>query len=343
MDAYAFIQGTDHVCYRYRLKQYMPLLAAYGVRVVPVVLGRRTAGRWWVLRSQEPTGTCLLQRRLLDRVSLRLLRNLCDRLLFDIDDAVAFRDGLDGKGYFSPRKLARFQRTVEQADTVIAGNVYLAGLAREAGARDVLVIPTAVDVHRYMAASRSRTDDRVRIVWIGSRSTLRYLARLRPVFEWLCRALPNRWTLRVICDRFPDWPGVPMERICWREDAEVQALVSADIGIAPMTDDRWTRGKCGLKLLQYMAAALPVVASPVGVQPEIVCEGHTGLLAHTARDWVDALAYLIAEPEARVALGRAGRARCLQRYDIHVWAEALAKALLGPDRERSIDSSTQAA
>ncbi len=344
MEAYAFIQAARHVCYRYRILQFLPLLASYGIYFRPIVLGSGVFSRWRRLRGLPRLEAAILQRRLLDRLSLATVRKLSRRLIFDIDDAVAYRDGGGGKSSFSRQRLRRFRRTVELADVVIAGNSYLAGLALEAGARQVAVIPTCVDVRRYMAVTRRRVDGgRVRIAWIGSRSTLRYLMPLRPVFEWLARAVPDRWLLRVICDAFPDWHGVPMERIDWSESTEVRALVEADIGIAPLADDRWTRGKCGLKVLQYMAAGLPVVATPVGVQREMVVDGQSGFHARTLREWVDALAHLIAHPSLRQQLGRAGRLRCLRDYDVHTWAEPLARVLLETDHANTRNPQTQAA
>jgi len=329
MDVAALTESTQHVCYRYRLRQFVPLLALHDIVLVPVALPQGVLRRWRQIGSLNPAAVAVLQRRLLDAFSFRMLRRRFTRLVYDFDDAVNLRDKLRRGSHYCRRRAGRFRRTVAEADIVIAGNHYLAGLAYEAGAERVTVIPTCVDVERYRLPPEPTTTDRpVRIVWIGSRSTLRYLEPLRPVFEWLAR-VASGWVLRIICNHFPDWPHVPIEKVRWSEQGEVRALMESDIGVAPLPDDPWTRGKCGLKLLQYMAAGLPVVASPVGVQRDLVLQDRTGFFARTKREWADALGYLMGAPEARRLLGMAGRARCESRYDIRVWGRTLAHTLTG--------------
>jgi glycosyltransferase involved in cell wall biosynthesis len=163
-------------------------------------------------------------------------------------------------------------------------------------------------------------------VWIGSTSTLRGLERARGLLEEIGRSCP-RLSLHVVCDRFLALASLDVTPCPWSEAGEAVALAAADIGISWVPDDLWSRGKCGLKLLQYMAAGLPVVANPVGVQAEIVRHGETGFLAETPQQWVQAISRLAGDPELRRRLGLAGRRRIEAEYHVKTgaarWTELL--------------------
>jgi glycosyltransferase involved in cell wall biosynthesis len=135
--------------------------------------------------------------------------------------------------------------------------------------------------------------------------------------------------LKLICDRFVEFPGLPVERCVWSEAAEAQEIASADIGIGWVPDDPWSRGKCGLKVLQYQAAGLPVVANAVGVQSDFVRDGETGFIATTTEEWVKAIRMLAHDAALRRRLGAAGRQQVEARYSVDVggrlWIEALAR------------------
>jgi glycosyltransferase involved in cell wall biosynthesis len=152
-----------------------------------------------------------------------------------------------------------------------------------------------------------------KIVWIGSPENLVYLNLIRPALTRLTARHPTL-TLRVICSRFPDWPGVNVERVAWSAATEAHALASADIGVMPLTDDEWARGKCAFKLLQYMAAALPCVASPIGANTEAVLDGVTGFHARNDLEWEAALGRLVESAALRAQFGAAGHAHVTERY-----------------------------
>jgi glycosyltransferase involved in cell wall biosynthesis len=122
-------------------------------------------------------------------------------------------------------------------------------------------------------------------------------------------------TLRVVSSHFPDWPEVRVERVPWSEAAEVPALASADVGIMPLSDDDWSRGKCAFKLLQYMAASLPSVASPVGANRDVVLEDRTGCLAGGPQEWTARLREILTSPARAAAMGRAARESVRRRFD----------------------------
>ncbi len=157
-----------------------------------------------------------------------------------------------------------------------------------AGATTVRVIPTCVEESAYRPKSVGASPaGRLEMVWIGSSSTLNGLERQRTLFERLGREVPGL-RLRMICDRFLEFASLPVVPVTWDERTEADELSRGDVGISWVPDDRWSRGKCGLKVLQFQAAGLPVVANPVGVHTRMIEPGTSGFLADTADDWVTA-------------------------------------------------------
>ena len=311
----ALAESESHVCCRYRLAAFRGALAVTGhtldIRPLPQsLLGRFTLGR--DLTSYDAV---ILQRKLLPRWATALLRRRARRLIFDFDDAVWLRDSYSAKGFDDPKRAARFRATVAACDLVIAGNDYLATEARTVVPSDrVRVIPTCVDVTKY-ALTRPPSEQPLRLVWVGSSSTLKGLERFAPTLSAIGRAIPGT-RLKLVCDRFAEFPGLTVEPCAWDEATEADEIATADIGIGWVPDDPWSRGKCGLKVLQYQAAGLPVVANPVGVQADFVCDGITGFRATTTDEWVNAVRTLAADAGLRQQLGAAGRRQVEERYSV---------------------------
>jgi glycosyltransferase involved in cell wall biosynthesis len=201
-------------------------------------------------------------------------------------------------------------------DVVAAGNEVLAGAARPA-AHEIMVLPTSIDTAVYLATT-ALPEAPPTIAWIGSPENLIYLEMIRPALARLAARHPTL-KLRVISSHFPDWPEIHIERIPWNAQTEAQALAGAHLGVMPLTDDEWSRGKCAFKLLQYMAASLPCVASPVGANTEAVQDGVTGFHARSTEDWERALERLIVSPELRAAFGASGRAHVERRYALRAY------------------------
>jgi glycosyltransferase involved in cell wall biosynthesis len=168
--------------------------------------------------------------------------------------------------------------------------------------------------------STAGPDEPPRIVWIGSPENLVYLEMVRPALARLTKRYP-RLLLRVICSQFPDWADVAIEKVNWSSATEAQSLAGAHIGIMPLTDDAWSRGKCAFKLLQYMAAALPCVASPVGANTEAVLDAVNGFHAVNVDQWEQSLEKLITSPELRARFGAKGREHVQQRYSMQAYRE----------------------
>jgi hypothetical protein len=164
------------------------------------------------------------------------------------------------------------------------------------------------------------------MVWIGTTSTLRGIERAAPLMEALGRDNPGL-RLKVICNRFPNFQHLPVVACPWSRATEAEELAASDIGISWTPDDAWSRGKCGLKVLQYMAAGLPVVANPVGMHAELVRHGETGYLASTPEQWQYAIARLRANDDLRQRMGQAGRWHFELRFTIDtaigVWKDVL--------------------
>jgi glycosyltransferase involved in cell wall biosynthesis len=231
------------------------------------------------------------------------LRRCGKKIIYDFDDAIMY-DARDAQTPDRKRKKA-FQRTVKLADMVIAGNSYLAEHAREFNS-NVAVIPTGLDTSAYKVQVSPIKDGKIRLVWIGSSSTLRYLAEIKTALEEIGSRLDNV-ILRIICDEFLDLKNMKVEKVQWSFQNQAIDLVASDIGLAPLPDNAFTRGKCGFKILQYAAAGLPTVASPVGVNAEYASNGVTGFHATNTAEWITSISRLIENAELRKTMGRQAR------------------------------------
>jgi glycosyltransferase involved in cell wall biosynthesis len=320
--------GSNLPSTRYRVLQYIPWIERNGARVTTAVAPSGWFARWRLFREAEAYDVVVLQKRLMVPWFVGRLRKHARRLVYDFDDAVLFGSSSKG-GIASASRSRRFRATVGAADLVIAGNDYLGELAAP-HARRTVVIPTAVDPAKYDAAAvaRTRDDAVVKLGWIGGKSTVAYLDLVRGALETI-GAAHDCARLKVVSDAFPKLRSLPVEAKSWAEADEAADVADFDIGLAPLTDDLWARGKCGLKTLQYMAASKPVVCSPVGVQREMVRPGLSGLWATSRQEWVEALAQLIRAPEERARMGAAGRKILNERYSLARNAPAFVEAVCG--------------
>jgi glycosyltransferase involved in cell wall biosynthesis len=307
MHVIGLVKAIEHVCCRYRLAAFAPALAPLGHRLEPRPWPSAWFSGLWFHRQLRQADAVIVQRRLVPAWELRLLRRSVKRLIYDFDDAVFQRDSYSPGGPTSPGRWAGFSRMVRTADFVVAGNPYLAERASELGGpANIEIVPTCVDPRRYPLARHQRAGSGLQLAWIGSSSTMQGLELSRSLWDYIGQRLPDV-ALKLICDRPVSLRYLPVHFRPWSEPEEGAELAGADIGVSWLPDDAWSRGKCGLKVLQYMAAGLPVVANPVGVQAQMVRHGVTGFLAETPEEWCTAIQRLAANPELRRSLGRAGR------------------------------------
>jgi glycosyltransferase involved in cell wall biosynthesis len=330
------MESVDHVCCRYRLAAFRSLFQRaghdLGLRPLPQAFWQRLN----VGRSVRSADVVILQRRLLPAWQLYLLRRAARRLIFDFDDAVFLRDSYAAKGLHSASRLRRFAAVAGVADLVVAGNTFLADqAARWAKPGRVRVIPTCVAPDRYPQAQHAAAGGGVQLVWVGSPSTLRGLEAIRPLLEQIGRCSPGL-RLKIVCDRFLQLQHLPVIACRWSADTEATEIAAADIGISWVPDDLWSRGKCGLKVLQYMAAGLPVVANPVGVQAEMVRHGENGYLAATPEQWLEAISRLAENPLLRRRLGQAGRRQVEDCFSVATGAESWLQLLAPWQHDRSV-------
>jgi glycosyltransferase involved in cell wall biosynthesis len=258
----------------------------------------------------------ILQRRMPSTASLAMLRSLVPRLVYDFDDAVFLRDSFHPEGPHCAKRARRFRGVVQAADAVIAGNAFLyAQASLWLDPARLHIIPTCLDSDRYPASDHARHVDAPELVWIGTASTLRSLAQFRPLLEEVGARVPGL-RLKIICDEFLRLDRIEVVPCLWAEQTEAAELAGTQVGLSWLPDDLWSRGKCGLKVLQYMAAGLPVIANPVGLHRELVVPGVTGFLVETAGEFAAALSRLRADADLRRRLGQAGRALVRERFHI---------------------------
>lgn len=297
---------------RYRLLQFLPFLEREGmeVRVVfPAELDRqRRAGAALV-----PAGArvCWIQKKLLPRGVVRGLAR-SHRLVFDFDDAIWTSEKGPRSFVARWRTRARLHYTLRRSAVVIAGNDYLADYARRHAAL-VRVVPTVLDTDRYRTRVHAARDV-VTLGWIGHSVNFRYLRELAPALRRLAASRPIR--LLVVADQAIALDGLEVENRAWSETRETADLLDMDIGLMPLADDEWTRGKCAFKAIQYMAAGVPPVASDVGANRQLVDSGRDGFLATTEQQWCEALERLAGDVDLRARLGRNARAKVEAGYSL---------------------------
>lgn len=290
---------------RYRRSRYgvFGLLAAY-LRRLQVLTTARRYDLIWIEKEALPWLPAWIERWLLRDGAYAV----------DIDDAVFHQYDMHPVRWVRRFMGRRLDRTMARAKLVVAGNSYLAARASTSGARRVEIVPTVVDLDRYPPLARALSSAPARIVWIGSPTTSRYLRIIAGALAQLARR--HRFRMRVIGVEEFQIPGVDIEFLPWSDESEVAHLQACDIGVMPLHSSPWDLGKCGYKLVQYMACGLPVVASRVGANIDIVAHGETGFLVDDEAEWVSMLERLLDDPVARERMGRAGRHRVEAHYCI---------------------------
>ncbi len=254
-----------------------------------------------------------------------LLRVLKIPYVVDYDDAVFHRYDMHSNLLIRIFLKHKIDRVMSHAALVIAGNEYLADRAIMAGAQKVEYLPSVVDVGQYVLREQTAGSS-FEIGWIGSPVTVPNLDLIRDALNALYLEVKFRIALMGAEDANP-FPDVPTTRLPWSEESELTIGQKFDIGVMPLIDGPFERGKCGYKLVQYMSGGIPIIASPVGVNRQIVQPNINGYLAESTTDWLTALRDLMNNPQKRFNMGRAGRQRAEQMYNLQVTAPRLMSLL----------------
>ncbi len=329
----AYTAGATVPSARFRVRQYIPWLHAEGVDVrehlsvlgsyppsgtlrrllwAPLVIAERSASAL-CSRSADVT---LFQREMVSTLLTAEPLTRGPRVL-DVDDAI-----------FLHRKGVTARRLAALCDLVICGNAYLAEAFRQWN-RNVRILPTAIDTDRFVPKEPAPAGTR-RIGWSGMSSGFRYLEEIAPA---LGRVMDRHRDVRLtlVADRLPALEGIDpgrIEFIPWSESVEVPAVQSFTVGLMPLADDAWSQGKCSFKLLTYMACGTPAVASPVGMNADVLAAGG-GLPAATPEEWEEAIVYLLEDERAAARMGIEGRQVVEQHYSLRTLAPRLAALLKG--------------
>ena len=335
---------------RYRIEQWLPHLKAQGITVDLIPFAdealMRHLHRPGRRAMKAVAGASRFARRFLDVVAatrydvVLIHRNvavggpaLLERLLsltgkpviFDFDDAIFLLHTTEANRRFGWLKFPGKTATICRLSAhIVTGNSYLAEYARQFNNR-VTIIPSSVDTDCYRPAKKSKSNGRVVIGWMGSSTSQTHLEMFAPA---LSKLLARRDVeLRVVSDREPVLQGVRFNWRPWSAGTEIEELVQFDIGIMPMPDDQWARGKCAMKALLYMSAGIATVCSAVGANCDVIRHGENGLLAKTTEDWANHLGALIDDPRLRERLGLAGRQTIEQRYSMKSSAELFSRVV----------------
>ena len=238
------------------------------------------------------------------------------KVIYDFDDAIWHFDVSEANkkvGWL--KKPGKTANIITMADLVFAGNKYLAEFAHHYN-ENVVIVPTTIDTDEYKPAPFRNTNP-VCIGWSGSITTIRHFEMVTPIYKRLKDRFGDRISFKVIGDGSYRNEALGIQGIAWKKQDELQELSLMDIGVMPLPDDEWAKGKCGLKGLQYMAMSIATVMSPVGVNSEIIRDGENGFLPATEDEWVEKLSQLITDVELRRRLGEAGRRTVLEHYSVN--------------------------
>ncbi len=314
----------EYASSRHRVFQFLPFLREAGIqfKVLPApqrLFRKRIAYVPRLLWMAFRHDVLFVQKRVFPGWVVWLLQFLNARIVFDLDDAVYL------EAHVAPKIAALLRITA----VVIAGNDFLAGYARQFN-DNVVVVPTVVNTDEYqpVPALAKAKDAPLVIGWIGNDPNRGDFQEMKPVLDWLGKQYGNEVVLRVISGRpLAMETAVTQQFVPWQLETALTELQKIDIGIMPLLDNAWTRGKCGFKLIEYMALGLPVVASPVGVNGEIVQHSQNGFLADDPVSWQNYLTLLIEDAELRRQMGLSARQRIEAHYSIQAVLPTLINVL----------------
>ncbi|MDY6793026.1 MAG: glycosyltransferase family 4 protein [Thermodesulfobacteriota bacterium] len=304
---------------RFRVKEFIPFFKKHGVEVELVRVSEDMISRYRNFKHLSNFDMVIVQRKLLSPIDLFFVRHFAKKMIFDFDDAIMYRSSRHGN-HHSWSKMKKFKAMMIAVDGVIAGNTYLKNeAAKFISPEKIYVIPTIVDLKEYSIKNYDTTKKDFIIGWIGTSGNLHYLKSIAPALEKLNKKYKNI-KLKIVCDRFFDLNNIEVIKKIWRPEDVEQDLKSFDVGVMPIKDDLWARGKCGLKVVQYLAAGVPAVVSPVGLNKDLAIPDKTGFWANDIEDWTDKISQLVDHPNKRMKMGLAGRKLVQDKYSLQTQA-----------------------
>lgn len=334
MNVLVIISNPTRASYRQRVKVFLDILHSHGVFAQVEKLPKNPLHRMELFKKSVNYDCVFLHKKALNYLDAIWLKKYSKTIVYDFDDAIMYN--AEHPDRYDLKRQKAFKRITEASNMIIAGCPYLAEKAKVFNP-NVYVLPTGLDTKIFNTEYSIPKDDKIRLVWIGSDSTIRYLEEIVPALEEIGSRFKNV-ILRIICDTFIDLKNMPVEKKVWSLETQVPDLLSSDIGLAPLTDNVFTWGKCGFKILQYAAAGLPVVTSPIGVNSDYVRNNISGFHASSISEWVEKTSILIKDSDLRKRMGKVGKEDVAQ-YDIDVIGERLANLLLKYDPSRKYEIS----
>jgi len=303
MKIFVLANNLNRPGFKQRIELYLDILRENGIDCEVEELPSGSLARRKLFKRALDFDGVLLHKKGLNPFDAFWLRRYSKKIIYHFDDAIMYSTKRPDR--YSPSHFRPFRRSVKLADMVITGSAYLAKQAHQFNPH-VEIVPHCIKVSDYSAHCASEDDAKIRLVWIGSKSTLKYLAEIKPALEEIGSRFDNV-ILRIICDDFFDLQSLPVEKRLWSKDTRAIHLAESDIGLAPLPDDRFTKGKCSFKVLEYACAGIPVVASPVGTNADYIRDNVTGFLATDKSQWIDSISTLIEKPDLRQTMGSAAR------------------------------------
>ena len=316
--------NPNRASFRQRVEAYLDILRAKGIECEVAKLPAGSLARRKLFKRAADFDAVFLHQKGLNIIDAFWLPRYSRKIIYNFDDAVMYTDKKPDRNSLSHS--LPFRRSVKLADMVIVGSPYLARHAHKFNS-NVTILPIGIKVSDYTFDCPAEDDGKIRLVWIGSKVTFKYLAQIKPALEEIGSRY-NNVILRIIADDFFDLQNMPVEKRLWSKDTRGIDLATSDIGLAPLPNDRFTQGKCSFKVLEYSSAGLPVIASPVGTNSVHVRDGVTGFLVTDSREWIDRISQLINDPLLRKQMGQQGRVHAGD-FDVSVIGKQLAELITG--------------
>ncbi len=317
---------------RYRATQFFPSLEQVGFVIdchFPAVkkgLFRKIFASYQeeneILQKIKECDIIFIEKRLFRVVFIKKIKSFGKKIIFDFDDAI-MESHSGGRSFLTNLRVTqRFNAVCEASDLILAGNKYLASKVPKTNAR-VEIFPTVIDVQKYVDVSRLEkpNDGMIRLGWIGQPINYAYLESLSEVFEKVGKLYPNV-VLRIISKGLVNIKSIPVEYLDWSEETELKSLLAIDIGLMPLPDDEYAKGKCSLKAIQYMAMGIPVIGSDIGGNRDVIRDRVDGFVIEDG-DWFDRIEFLILNKLSREKMGVAAQLNAINNFNLTKTSESL--------------------